>query len=180
MISTLCESVTLWEWLLIILVTSTTDCVTHTISHVWGTLRLQMFDVSVCQYRACGRSHRHTRLGLSWWPAMQSLWLKCVRRYVDLVKRLDHSLSSQYVHSRHVTSRHSRHVMSWFRAHRKLQVCLDGQRLMHDPCPKYLGVTLDRTLSLREHLVKTAGLSLIHIWRCRRSTLCRSRWSPYH
>ena len=24
------------------------------------------------------------------------------------------------------------------------------------------------------------GLSLIHIWRCRRSYLCRSRWSPYH
>jgi len=24
---------------------------------------------------------------------------------------------------------------------------------MHDPYPKYLGVTLDRTLSLREHLV---------------------------
>ena len=23
-------------------------------------------------------------------------------------------------------------------------------------------------------------LSLIHIWRCRRTTLCRSRWSPYH
>ena len=23
-------------------------------------------------------------------------------------------------------------------------------------------------------------LSLIHIRRCRRSTLCRSRWSPYH
>ena len=26
----------------------------------------------------------------------------------------------------------------------------------------------------------TMHLSLIHIWRCRRSTLCRSRWSPYH
>ena len=26
----------------------------------------------------------------------------------------------------------------------------------------------------------TLKLSLIHIWRCRRSTLCRSRWSPYH
>ena len=26
----------------------------------------------------------------------------------------------------------------------------------------------------------TIYLSLIHIWRCRRSTLCRSRWSPYH
>ena len=24
------------------------------------------------------------------------------------------------------------------------------------------------------------GLSLIHIWRCRRDVLCRSRWSPYH
>ena len=24
------------------------------------------------------------------------------------------------------------------------------------------------------------ALSLIHIWRCRRDVLCRSRWSPYH
>ena len=24
------------------------------------------------------------------------------------------------------------------------------------------------------------SLSLIHIWRCRRYSLCRSRWSPYH
>ena len=23
-------------------------------------------------------------------------------------------------------------------------------------------------------------LSLIHIWRCRRASMCRSRWSPYH
>jgi len=28
---------------------------------------------------------------------------------------------------------------------------------MHDPYPKYLGVTPDRTLSFREHLVKTAS-----------------------
>ena len=26
----------------------------------------------------------------------------------------------------------------------------------------------------------TVDLSLIHIWRCRRSHKCRSRWSPYH
>ena len=26
----------------------------------------------------------------------------------------------------------------------------------------------------------TLLLSLIHIWRCRRYSLCRSRWSPYH
>ena len=31
--------------------------------------------------------------------------------------------------------------------------------------------------SVQNHL---RCLSLIHIWRCRRSTLCRSRWSPYH
>ena len=29
-------------------------------------------------------------------------------------------------------------------------------------------------------LCSLLNLSLIHIWRCRRSTLCRSRWSPYH
>eukprot|EP00826_Nyctotherus_ovalis_P063315 TRINITY_DN9275_c0_g2_i4.p1 TRINITY_DN9275_c0_g2~~TRINITY_DN9275_c0_g2_i4.p1 ORF type:complete len:247 (+),score=20.43 TRINITY_DN9275_c0_g2_i4:212-952(+) len=30
------------------------------------------------------------------------------------------------------------------------------------------------------YLSTTEYLSLIHICRCRRSTLCRSRWSPYH
>eukprot|EP00826_Nyctotherus_ovalis_P017909 TRINITY_DN15300_c0_g1_i1.p2 TRINITY_DN15300_c0_g1~~TRINITY_DN15300_c0_g1_i1.p2 ORF type:complete len:100 (-),score=2.79 TRINITY_DN15300_c0_g1_i1:17-316(-) len=34
----------------------------------------------------------------------------------------------------------------------------------------------------RKHvkLILEILLSLIHICRCRRSTLCRSRWSPYH
>jgi len=38
-------------------------------------------------------------------------------------------------------------------SNRKLQVCLDGQRLMHDSHPnwKYLVVTLDCALSFREH-----------------------------
>ena len=31
-----------------------------------------------------------------------------------------------------------------------------------------------------QHNFHLLALSLIHIWRCRRSTLCRSRWSPYH
>ena len=30
------------------------------------------------------------------------------------------------------------------------------------------------------HNLRSLCLSLINIWRCRRSTLCRSRWSPYH
>ena len=36
--------------------------------------------------------------------------------------------------------------------------------------------------ALIQSLVVAIGLSLslIHIWRCRRSYLCRSRWSPYH
>jgi hypothetical protein len=42
-------------------------------------------------------------------------------------------------------------------ATRELTVTLDGQRLRHDPHPVYLGVTLDRTLNYKEHLVKSAG-----------------------
>ena len=34
---------------------------------------------------------------------------------------------------------------------------MDGQRLRHECHPTSLGVTLDRTLSYREHLTKTAG-----------------------
>ena len=30
------------------------------------------------------------------------------------------------------------------------------------------------------HFCFWQNLSLIHIWRCRRYSLCRSRWSPYH
>ena len=31
-----------------------------------------------------------------------------------------------------------------------------------------------------KYFFKVCRLSLIHIWRCRRYSLCRSRWSPYH
>jgi len=34
---------------------------------------------------------------------------------------------------------------------------MEGQKLRHDPSPVYLGVTLDRTLSYRQHLTKMAG-----------------------
>jgi len=39
----------------------------------------------------------------------------------------------------------------------ELSVYLDGQRLWHECHPTYLGVSLDCTLSYREHLTKTAG-----------------------
>ena len=34
--------------------------------------------------------------------------------------------------------------------------------------------------SVKYRKCPVCSLSLIHIWRCRRSTLCRSRRSPYH
>ena len=40
-----------------------------------------------------------------------------------------------------------------------------GPYCPHVPIPAYYGLF---------------GLSLIHIWRCRRIERCRSRWSPYH
>ena len=42
-------------------------------------------------------------------------------------------------------------------ASHELNVLLNGQRLKHDPHPVYLGVTLDRTLTYKEHLEKTAS-----------------------
>jgi len=56
----------------------------------------------------------------------------------------------------------SKTICSVFHLHntstnRKLSVYLDGQRLRNECHPTYLGVTLDRTLSYREHLTKTAG-----------------------
>jgi len=42
-------------------------------------------------------------------------------------------------------------------ADQELNVSLNGKRLKHDPYPTYLGVTLDRTLSYKEHLRKTAA-----------------------
>ena len=37
-----------------------------------------------------------------------------------------------------------------------------------------------RIQTLKVWLKSVLPLSLIHIWRCRRSYACRSRWSPYH
>ena len=49
---------------------------------------------------------------------------------------------------------------------RLVELCVDPVQRNHSDC-----VLLTCLVML---------LSLIHIWRCRRSTLCRSRWSPYH
>ena len=56
--------------------------------------------------------------------------------------------------SKTISSVFHRHNTS---ATRELSVYLDGLRLRHECHPTYLGVTLDRMLSYREHLTKTAG-----------------------
>ena len=38
----------------------------------------------------------------------------------------------------------------------------------------------DVTIKKYSTITAVSQLSLIHIWRCRRSYACRSRWSPYH
>ena len=42
-------------------------------------------------------------------------------------------------------------------ANRQLDVHFEGNRLQHNACPKYLGVTLDRTLTYKRHLENTAA-----------------------
>ena len=74
--------------------------------------------------------------------------------------------------------------------------CLNFSRLDFSKNSKTNGKTDFTQLKLRFEVTKSKSLvsltlvlwkrqkdlwlSLIHIWRCRRSTLCRSRWSPYH
>jgi hypothetical protein len=74
----------------------------------------------------------------------------------------DMARMSQYCHRWRLKPSATKTVSSVFHLHnatanRELKIELDGQPLKHDPHPVYLGVTLDRTLSYKEHLKKTAG-----------------------
>lgn len=46
--------------------------------------------------------------------------------------------------------------LNHIRAGQELSVTLRGQKIRHEPTPTYLGVTLDRTLTFREHISRTA------------------------
>ena len=66
----------------------------------------------------------------------------------------------------------------------------NSQKLQEVTSFKYLWATLCKEgtcsaeigIRIASALVAAVArlLSLIHIWRCRRDVLCRSRWSPYH
>ena len=76
----------------------------------------------------------------------------------------DMARMAEYCHRWRLKPSITKTVSSVFHLHnvsaghgRELTVMLNGARLKHDPKPVYLGVTLDRTLSYKEHLIKTAG-----------------------
>ena len=63
---------------------------------------------------------------------------------------------------------------------KELKLCSERTRMLRQSVWIRISETyIDRAIQF-EKSSKEEGLSLIHIWRCRRSTLCRSRWSPYH
>ena len=68
--------------------------------------------------------------------------------------------------------RHSARHQSRLQYHRQEAGAWRGVPVCHQ-------ITLlgDRGSEVQETCLR---LSLIHIWRCRRSYACRSRWSPYH
>ena len=57
--------------------------------------------------------------------------------------------------------------------------CISQQfALLYCPCAK--PPILSHTQQVSFQKAQLLHLSLIHIWRCRRYAVCRSRWSPYH
>ena len=86
------------------------------------------------------------------------------RTFAEIERTLSADLArmSEYCHCWRLKPSTTKTVTSVFHLHnasasRQLAVLMDGQPLKHDSCPVYLGVTLDRTLSYRQHLQKTAA-----------------------
>ena len=87
--------------------------------------------------------------------------------YANVLKQLDWTVSSkgnQFLVTR-------RRVMFYVRTYVLTQEVFTFFQ------PNYAGYFCQEQ---NKGIYKMENLSLIHIWRCRRSTLCRSRWSPYH
>jgi hypothetical protein len=92
----------------------------------------------------------------------------CLGTQADTFVELECSLTAdmarmaEYCHRWRLKPSVTKTVSSVFHLHnasasREISVMLNGARLKHDSNPVYLGVTLDRTLSYKEHLHKTAN-----------------------
>ena len=74
----------------------------------------------------------------------------------------DLSLLSRYFHKWHLKLSLPKTVCSVFHlanrcANTTLNITLDGTNVRHDPNPKYLGVTLDRSLTFKPHIQQVAA-----------------------
>jgi len=92
----------------------------------------------------------------------------CLATRGQYFSELEYSLSSDMAQMSHFCRQWrlkpgaTKTISSVFHLHntsatRELSVYLDGQHLRHECHPTYLGMTLDRTLSYRQHLTNTAG-----------------------
>ena len=83
--------------------------------------------------------------------------------FVLLQERLQDDLSvmAEYCRTWRLIPSANKTVSSLFHlhhaaSHSQLQLSIQGKSLRHDPLPVYLGVSLDRTLTYKDHIIKTA------------------------
>ena len=97
--------------------------------------------------------------------------------YMHMQKTLTHAKSNPTVASHRVVRRQTRTTTgSPFAMFLSKHLVAKGHE---DPkCRTFLLLFSAFHLFLQEE--RNNSLSLIHIWRCRRNSACRSRWSPYH
>ena len=77
--------------------------------------------------------------------------------FIEVALQKDLTFVSQYLKRWHLKLSKPKTVSSAFRlanrcAKRELNIILGGVKLSHDPTPKYLGVTLDRSLTFHQHI----------------------------
>ena len=65
-------------------------------------------------------------------------------------------------------------------ANHHLKMHSAGRNWFFKPFPQILACEEKTKTTTTDHIYSLDTLSLIHIWRCRRTPRCRSRWSPYH
>ena len=151
------------------------------------TMNLYLFDYTVNHpdellcYRPCLRRMRLTTTSFSTMEPMMGEWSP------PLAAEKSYGLKFSIASCFHYFSIASHGVHVWMYGSLSLdtdsQFYLSLEMLSHSLHTFInLGcfVLLEHTLFWVNSVYSVCVLSLIHIWRCRRDVLCRSRWSPYH
>ena len=91
---------------------------------------------------------------------------------------LDWKFSSVWIVSRFLTDEFNGHISHT--AGRLTDTIVQGNLFIQGHGSGYLSILKKKYSTTLCMHTQVHVLSLIHIWRCRRDVLCRSRWSPYH